>query len=181
MLECALRFASTNVFEAAKTRPDYRRMGTVAVACLVVDPTRAVIAHVGDSRAYLLRDGKLARLTRDHIAWIKIAESNRLRSNRRRGTPVFTQCLGARRVHPDIIEVMFKPGDRLLLCSDGLHGYTPTRSSRRVLAGEGTPEQLAHRLIELALRGEAPDNVSAVVVSTGDGAANPGSGRRRPA
>jgi len=66
LLELALHTANVEVFTASQQRPDYRGMGTTVVACLVVDPTRVVIGHAGDSRAYLLRDEELVALTRDH-------------------------------------------------------------------------------------------------------------------
>jgi protein phosphatase len=69
-------------------------------------------------------------------------------------------------------------GDRLLLCSNELHGYTPVRLIRRVLGGDGTPEQLAQELVDLALSRPAPDNVSAVVVAV-DGAGGGRTSRAR--
>jgi len=70
-------------------------------------------------------------------------------------------------VRPDVRERRLRAGDHLLLCSDGLHGYTPARLIRRVLAGDGTPEELAQALVDLALSRPAPDNVSAVVIAVG--------------
>jgi len=87
-------------------------------ACLVVDPTRAVIGHAGDSRAYLLRDGHLTALTRDHTA-----------------APHMLTCNLGREygVLPDMLALALKPGDRLLLCSEGLHGGAPMPALQRVL------------------------------------------------
>jgi len=66
-------------------------------------------------------------------------------------------------------ELELRPGDRLLLCSDGLHCFTPEEEIRRVLAGDGTPEAIAHELVELALRGEARDNIAVVVIAVDGG------------
>ena len=71
-------------------------------------------------------------------------------------------------VRPDVLEQTLKPGDRLLLCSDGLYGGTSVGSIRRVLASSDAPEQ-AHKLVELALLGEASDNISAVVLAVEGG------------
>ena len=110
------------------------------MACVVVDPTRVVIAHVGEGRAYLLRDGKLAQLTRRHSAVQELVDRGKLSPRSARRSPkrhVITRSLGHRTVRPDVRERRLRAGDRLLLCSDGLHGYTPARVIRRVLAGDG--------------------------------------------
>ena len=154
LLELALHTAAVKVFAAANERLDYRGMGTTVVACLVVDPTRAVIGHAGDSRAYLLRDGQLTALTRDHI-----------------GAPhMLTRNLGREYgVLPDVLELALKPGDRLLLCSDGLYGGAPMAAIRRVLGATAAPERVARQLVARVLKGDASDNVSAVVIAVDRG------------
>jgi protein phosphatase len=172
LLDLALRTASVEVFVAGAKQREYQGMGTTAVACLVVDPTRVVIGHLGDSRAYLLRDGKLAALTRDHTVVQELVDAGELKRSEIAHSPhrhMLTRCLGHLRVHPDVVEQTLKPGDRLLLSSDGLHGIAPERSIRRVLGGKGTPEQIAHGLVALVLEGEAPDNISAVVIAVDGG------------
>ena len=84
-------------------------------------------------------------------------------------------------MRPDVRERRLRAGDRLLLCSDGLHGYTPARLIRRVLAGDGPAEQLAQELVDLALSRPAPDNLSAVVIAVEerDQAAARGNSRTR--
>jgi protein phosphatase len=176
VLERALHAASDAVIMASVNTEHLHGMRTTVVACLVVDPVRAVIAHVGDSRAYLLRDGELAQLTRDHSLVQELVDEGKLsprgaRRSRRRN--LVTRAVGRTSVllEVDMQELALEPGDRLLLCSDGLHGYTPARLIRRVLAGDGTPEQLALSLVDLALSRPAPDNVSAVVISVDGGGA----------
>jgi PPM family protein phosphatase len=164
LLELALRTAAIQVFSVAQEQLEYRGMGTTVVACLVVDPTRAVIAHAGDSRAYLLRDGKLAALTRDHTS-----APNRLTRNLGRECGVW----------PDVLEVTLKPGDRLLLCSDGLYGGAPIRAIRRVLGASAAPEQIAQQLVARVLRGAASDNVSAIVIAVDRGRARAAAPRPR--
>jgi protein phosphatase len=166
VLEIALQAAAVEVFTAAVERPEFRGMGTTVVACLVTDPARAVIAHAGDSRAYLLRDGDIAQLTRDHTS-----------------APNFlTRNLGrACGVAPDVRELTLDPGDRLLLCSDGLYGGAPISAIRRILGATATPELIAHRLVARVLKGEASDNASAVVIAIDGGpvrAARPPSAHR---
>jgi serine/threonine protein phosphatase PrpC len=158
VLRFALDTAAVKVFTAAAQRLDYRGMGTTAVACLVVDPTRVVIGHAGDSRAYLLRGGELTALTRDHTS----------------APHLLTRNLGREYgVNPDLVEVSLTPGDRLLLCSDGLYGGAPKAAIQRVLGASDPPERVAHRLVERVLEGEASDNVSAVVIAVDGGRARP--------
>jgi PPM family protein phosphatase len=150
LLELALDTAAVQVFTAAHERLEYRGMGTTVVACLIVDPKRAVIGHAGDSRAYLLRDGQFTALTRDHTA----------------APHMLTRNLGREYgVRPDVIEVPLRPGDRLLLCSDGLYAGAPMDAIRRVLGASAAPELIAHQLVARVLKGEAFDNVSAVVIA----------------
>lgn len=162
LLELALDTAAVQVFTAAHERLEYRGMGTTVVACLVVDPTYAVIAHAGDSRAYLLRGGEFTALTHDHTS-----APNRL-----------TRNLGREYgVQPDVVEVLLKPGDRLLLCSDGLYGGAPMGGIRRVLGSSAAPELVAHQLVARVLEGEASDNVSAVVIAVDSGRARAATSR----
>lgn len=175
LLELALHTAAVEVFRAAEERLEYRGMGTTVVACLVVEPARVVVGHAGDSRAYLLRDGKLAALTRDHTVAQRLVDTGVLSIDDLDSSPhrhQLTRNLGrAYDAYPDIVEQTLRPGDRLLLCSDGLYGGTSERAIRRVLGGRDAPEQIAHRLVELALRGTASDNISAVVIAVDGGRA----------
>jgi PPM family protein phosphatase len=151
VLRLALYTAAVQVFTAAERQLAYRGMGTTVVACLV-DPTCAVIGHAGDSRAYLLRSGELTALTRDHTA-----APHRLTRNLGREYGVW----------PDMIAVPLQPGDRLLLCSDGLYGGAPMDVIQHVLGTSDPPDRIAHHLVAQVLEGEASDNVSAVVITVG--------------
>jgi serine/threonine protein phosphatase PrpC len=174
MLKYALHDASTDVMIAGETKAECRGMRTTAVVCLIVDPMRVVVAHVGDSRAYLFRAGELTQLTHDHTVAQEFVDAGRLSARSARRSPkrhLLTRALGRTSVplQVDVREQTLRSGDRLLLCSDGLYGYLSARSIRRMMAAEGTPEQVAHELVALVLRGEAPDNVSAVVISVEGG------------
>ena len=81
-------------------------------------------------------------------------------------------------VRPDVLEQTLKPGDRLLLCSDGLYGGTSVGSIQRVLASRDAPEQIAHKLVELVLCGEASDNISAIVLAVEGGRVRAAEDRR---
>jgi protein phosphatase len=181
-LELALNTAAVEVFMAAEQRLDYRGMGTTVVACLVIEPTHVVIGHAGDSRAYLLRDGKLGALTRDHTVAQRLVDAGALRADEMESCPqrhLLTRNLGREYgVGPDVLELKLKRGDRLLLCSDGLYGGAPLGAIRRVLGSGAAPTRVARRLIELVLRGEASDNISAIVLAVDDGPAPAAKPRR---
>jgi len=168
LLEAALVAASTAVFTAAHKHRERHGMGTTAVACLVIDPKHAVIAHVGDSRAYLLRDGRLQALTRDHTIVEDLVDRGLLAAEEAERHPyknVLSRNLGARaEARVDVLELELRPGDRLLLCSDGLYGYASAEAIQYLLGSGDAPEHVARDLIELALRGGGGDNVSTIVI-----------------
>lgn len=126
-------------------------MGSTVVACHVTAEGRVIIIHSGDSRAYLRRDGRLARLTLDHV---------RVRSNRR----LLSRCVGrARGADPDVTQLVTEPGDRLLLCTDGLTDMVGDDVIGWLLR-EPDPDAAADALVEAALSAGGGDNVTVVVV-----------------
>jgi len=168
LLEQAIIAGSAAVYSAAQIEADRHGMGTTVVACLVVDPSYIVVAHVGDSRAYLLRGGRLQPLTRDHTIVEELAGRGLLTPDEVERHPyknVLSRNLGSRPdARVDVIEVEVRPGDRLLLCSDGLYGYASADAIQYVLGSGDAPEEVARDLIELALRGGGGDNVSTIVI-----------------
>src|SRR5438132_13233493 len=135
-LRAALRLANTRVLEAMRKDPRLRGMGTTVVACLADDATMSV-AHVGDSRAYLIRDGQLSRLTNDHSWVFEQVQAGMLTEAEAEKHPlrnVITRALGgALQVVPDAKEINCRPGDVYLLCSDGLTGMVPEDEILRVV------------------------------------------------
>lgn len=170
LLEAAIKAGSAAVFGAAQARRELQGMGTTVVACLLVDPSHAVIGHVGDSRAYLLRGGRLQTLTRDHTIVEELVDRGLLSADDAERHPyknVLSRNLGARAdAKVDVVELELKPGDRLLLCSDGLYGYASAEGIQYVLGSGDAPEHVARDLIELALRGGGGDNVTTIVLET---------------
>jgi protein phosphatase len=168
LLETAIVAGSTAVFTAAQHHPERHGMGTTVVACLVVDPRHVVIGHVGDSRAYLLRDGRLQAMTRDHTIVEELVARGLLSADEAERHPyknVLSRNLGARaETRVDIVELELRPGDRVLLCSDGLYGYASAEAIQYLLGSGDAPEHVARDLIELALRGGGGDNVSTIVI-----------------
>ena len=158
--------ANGAVFAEAKAHPETRGMGTTCTAAIVL-PDRLFIAQVGDSRAYLLRGGSLHLLTRDQTMADQLIESGVLRPEDV-GTfayrHVLSQALGTRStIEPITSEVHLRRGDRILLCSDGLHGPVSAPEIARILGAAADINAVAHGLIQAALAAGGPDNVTVVV------------------
>ncbi len=168
LLEAAIQYASAAVFNAALVQHERHGMGTTVVACLARDAKHMVIGHVGDSRAYLLRGGRLSALTRDHTIVEELVDRGLLAPDEAERHPyknVLSRNLGARpETRVDIMELELKAGDRLMLCSDGLYGYAATEAIQYVLGSGDAPAHVARDLIELALRGGGGDNVTTIVI-----------------
>jgi protein phosphatase len=168
LLEQALQHGCHAVFSASQANREHAGMGTTAVACMIADNSRAIVAHVGDSRAYLLRNGRLQALTRDHTIVEELVDKGLLSPEEAERHPyknVLSRNLGARpETRVDVVEIELRPGDRLLLCSDGLYGYASAEAIQYLLGSGDAPEHVARDLIELALRGGGGDNVSAIVI-----------------
>src|SRR5262249_30691732 len=163
-----IQTGSRAVHTAASQQRERHGMGTTVVACLIVDPRHVVIAHVGDSRCYLLRHQRLQAITRDHTIVEELVDRGLLTADEAERHPyknVLSRNLGARaETRVDVIELELMPGDRLLLCSDGLYGYASVEAIQYLLGSGDAPDHVARDLIELALRGGGGDNVSTIVL-----------------
>jgi len=169
-LMAALRMANTRVLEAMRKDARLRGMGTTVVACLADDVTMS-IAHVGDSRAYMIRGGALTRVTNDHSWVFEQVQAGMLTEAEAEKHPlrnVITRALGgALQVTPDASEIEIQDGDVFLLCSDGLTGMVPESEILRVVTGSnGDLEKACQQLIEAANERGGLDNVTAVLVKT---------------
>jgi serine/threonine protein phosphatase PrpC len=169
-LRYAMNQASIGIRRESEGRPETRGMGTTVVV-LVVDRDCAHLAHVGDSRAYLFRQGRLVRLTRDHTIVQQEIDAGRLTPDLARMVPhkhILTQSVGFHGpVEPDTTTRVLEPGDLFVLCSDGLTDPLDDDAIARII--DATPvESLADALVREALRAGGEDNVTVVVV-----AANP--------
>ena len=168
LLEGAIQAGCATVFAAAQANRERHGMGTTCVACLMVDSSHVVVGHVGDSRAYLLRGGRLQTLTRDHTIVEELVDRGLLSPEDAERHPyknVLSRNLGARaEARVDLVEVELKPGDRLLLCSDGLYGYASAEGIQYILGSGDSPDHVARDLIDLALRGGGGDNITTIVL-----------------
>jgi serine/threonine protein phosphatase PrpC len=166
-LECAIAQAAAEVHSAGQL-PENFRMGTTIVACLIEATGAALIAHAGDSRAYLWRRGELQPLTRDHTLAQAKFDAGTLQPDdpdARAYRGVLTRNLGELpTTEADFVELSLHPDDRLLLCSDGLYESVAPEALWRVLGSPALAAEMVRTLIELALAAKAGDNVTALVV-----------------
>nr|MBA2601013.1 Stp1/IreP family PP2C-type Ser/Thr phosphatase [Actinomycetota bacterium] len=159
--------ANAAIWDKAQSDPALRGMGTTCTLVLV-DESRVHIAHVGDSRAYRLREGHLEQLTEDHTLVGRMVQEGRLSLEEAQHHPqrsIITRALGVDEdVQVDLETVELSEGDRLLICSDGLSSMVDDRPIESVLASESDPQRAADRLIEVANEAGGDDNITVVVI-----------------
>jgi PPM family protein phosphatase len=165
--------AAERLTALAKQNPDLRGTGTTVVAFLV-DGTRIGALHLGDSRAYLLRDGGLHRLTHDHTLVQSLVDEGRISeeeaaSHPRRSWLVKT-LQDSSTPEPDLFHLEGLPGDRYLICSDGVTAVLEDAQLQEILAAAAEPEAAVAELIARANAGGGPDNITCIVADLVDGA-----------
>ncbi len=169
-LAAIARDANRRIYDLASQDETRRGMGTTLTAAIVSDD-EVSIGHVGDSRAYRLREGELEQLTRDHSLVAELERTGQISPEAAEHHPqrsIITRALGPEpEVRVDTMTVPAKAGDVFLLCSDGLHGYVDEKEIARLLA-RGSPERASAELVELTLQNGAPDNVTVVAVWASD-------------
>lgn len=162
----ASQAANLEIYEYALEHPEHRGMGTTLTTVLVDDQV-AIVGHVGDSRAYLVREGRIEQLTHDH-SWV----ADRVRqglltadeARRHRWRNVITNALGATTAFKlDLHHFELREGDKLLLCSDGVSMMLSEPMLQQIIERHA-PQEAAERLIEEANDRGSPDNVTAVVL-----------------
>src|SRR5512135_2591486 len=163
----ALREANRNIHDRTITEVDKQGMGTTA-SVLMLWQSKYLIGQVGDSRVYLLRDGELQQLTKDHSYVQEQVDAGFLTPEQARYHPysnVITRCVGASpEVEPDIYEGDVKVGDLFLVASDGLTGMVDDRRLQILLMSRAAPERKVHALIAEANGRGGLDNITAIVV-----------------
>ncbi|SRR5690606_18203898 len=164
-LRAAVHAADRGIREAIEADPRLDGMGTTLTAMLA-DGDRLDLVHVGDSRAYAWRDGMLHQLTRDDTYVQGLVDKGVISKEEARAHPqraLVTQAVHGSGVNPTFAVVTPRPGDRFLLCSDGLSDYVDDEAIARALRELPDLHACAHRLVELALAEGAPDNVSVIL------------------
>jgi protein phosphatase len=163
----ALGHANARVLAEAQERPELRGMGTTLTLAYSLND-ELFVAHVGDSRCYLCRHGKLHRLTRDHTLVEDMVRHGALLAEAvatHRWRHVITNAVGgdSRDVEVEVHKVRLEGGDQVLLCSDGLTGLVSDEEINLILQAEAEPERLCRRLVERANEAGGKDNITVVV------------------
>lgn len=166
ILDESFQTANNTVKENAENRGN--DMGTTVVALLLIHDDLALIANVGDSRAYLLRDKVLHRVTRDHSLVQRMVEQNRITEEEARTHPhsnILLRTVGTERdIEIDIYAVEVEPGDRLLLCSDGLWGEVEDDDMEAILDHYEDLKVSSRELVRAAHHGGGRDNITLIIV-----------------
>lgn len=163
----AIQSANSAIFRRTIVEQEKKGMGTTATA-LVLFPKRYLIGQVGDSRAYVLRQGRLHQITRDHSYVQEQVDAGLLTPEQARTHPygnVITRCVGSNEeVVPDIYFGALETGDVVLLASDGLTGMLEDDQLARILSEQSDPEAWIRKMIADANRRGGLDNITAIVV-----------------
>lgn len=166
-LRHAVACANREIFSAAQAKPEFAGMGTTFVGMLF-GGDRVALAHVGDSRAYLLRHDRLRGLTHDHSIVAELLRRHEISEVDARGHPhrhVLTRALGIRpRTEPDLAEMTPQEGDVLVLCSDGLTTHVGDVEIAERLRADVDLEAAASGLVDAANRAGGLDNISVLLV-----------------
>lgn len=167
LLVSALENANKHIYLLSLTDEKYYGMGTTAVVALVTD-SYAYIAHVGDSRAYLIADGEAVQLTRDHSVVQRMLENGEITPDEVANHPkkhIITRAIGVdSEIKVDFCQESFGGGSVLLLCSDGLSNYVSSSDLVEQTSGKSYFEY-ADKLVSLALKNGGGDNVTVVAVA----------------
>ncbi|WP_114856443.1 Stp1/IreP family PP2C-type Ser/Thr phosphatase [Brachybacterium sp. YJGR34] len=171
-LEESVLVANQEILRRARDEPQLRGLGTTITAMLRAEGKFA-LAHIGDSRAYLLRDGETTQVTKDHSFVQRLLDEGRLTEEEAERHPqrsVLMRVLGDVDAEPEL-DLSLRPahpGDRWLLCSDGLSGLVSLDTIDLTLREIEDPDECAEALVQLALKGGGPDNITCIVADVVD-------------
>lgn len=178
MVETFLQINSALALEM-KNKSELRGMGTT-LTTIIIGKERSFLAHLGDSRAYLIRNSKIEQLTKDHTVVQELLDQGRISADEIDGHPqrsFITKALMGATQHerPDFTELELNNGDHLLLCSDGLAGVVDEAKIRKAIESHGVSEGALSELKALAYKKGAPDNLTIIVAAvSSEKKSNPG-------
>ncbi len=172
VLADAVAAANNTLREMVARDPAIEGMGTTLTAMLW-SGTRVALVHIGDSRAYLLRDHQFYQITRDHTLVQSLVDEGRISPDEVATHPqrsLLLRALGSGEAEPDLSLRETRAGDRYMLCSDGLSGVVSEETLHKTLTKIEDPDEAVVQLIELAIRGGGPDNITCIVADVVDSA-----------
>ncbi len=169
-LRHAVGTANQQLRDTVDANPHLEGMGTTLTAVLF-SGSKIGMVHIGDSRAYLLRGGEFAQITKDDTYVQMLVDEGRISPEEASSHPqrsLLTRALDGRDIDPEYSVRQVQPGDRYLICSDGLSGVVSFDTIGSTLREYTDPQQCAERLVQLALRGGGPDNITVVIADATD-------------
>jgi protein phosphatase len=179
----AVASANTTLHDMSAADPAVEGMGTTLTAMLWQD-ARVALCHIGDSRAYLLRDGDFHQITRDHTLVQSLVDDGRLTPEAAATHPQRSLLLraldGRTEAEPDLSIREVRAGDRYMLCSDGLSDVVTEQTLHKTLVTFTDPDEAVIQLVELAIRSGGPDNITCIVADVIDAAADPAAASLEP-
>lgn len=171
LLGAAVEAANLAIIDAAEAGIGKPGMGCTA-SCAVIKGSHMAVAHVGDSRIYLLRQGSLVRVTHDHSYVEELVDAGEITADEARVHPsrsIITRALGSDRdMYADHFTIEVRSGDRVILCSDGLSGMVDDHEIETLAVSSATPQSAADKLVSAALTAGGSDNVTVLVVDVLD-------------
>ncbi|GAA4568243.1 protein phosphatase 2C domain-containing protein [Micromonospora coerulea] len=169
-LRSAVGTANQQLRDTVDANPQLEGMGTTLTATLF-SGSKLGMVHIGDSRAYLLRNGEFAQITKDDTYVQMLVDEGRITAEEASSHPqrsLLTRALDGRDVDPEYSVRQVLPGDRYLICSDGLSGVVSADTIADTMREYTDPQQCVERLVQLALRGGGPDNITVIIADATD-------------
>ncbi len=170
-LDAAVVALSAAVRQASEGKPSLKGMGAT-LALVIVRGEKAILANVGDSRAYLMRNGRIEQVTKDHSVVQFLIDAGEISKTEADEHPLRGQllkCIGMQGpAHPDCYLLELKPKDKILLCSDGLTDMLTDENIRRVTTSSRNPKSACERLVRAANEIGGVDNITALVIAVSD-------------
>lgn len=168
LIQAAIQEANREIVQASLQDSSMRGMGTTATVAVTAGD-KVYVGHIGDSRAYHLRGDVIAQITEDHSVVAQLLRARAITPAEAQRHPyrnVITRCLGMQmEIEADTFEVDWHPGDRLLLCSDGLSGLVSDEEMCRIAGESSEPQEACERLVALALERGGYDNITVVLLT----------------
>jgi PPM family protein phosphatase len=169
-LRQAVETANQQIRDAVDANPAMEGMGTT-LTCMLFGGSKFGMVHIGDSRAYLLREGEFTQITRDDTYVQLLVDEGRITPDEANTHPqksLLMRALDGRDADPEYSVRQAVAGDRYLICSDGLSGVVSDETVAATLKEYSDPNQCAERLVQLALRGGGPDNITVIIADVTD-------------